>query len=175
MNESLFDGPEDVHMYYSLLLTIIPFATVFGNLLVILAVAKERTLQTVTNMLIVSLAVSDLFIALFVMTFAVYFEWNAFFWDLGSNLCKLYIGADVALSTASILNLLAISLDRLVHLTEFPQILSRYVAISHPIIYAQYGSRASRAFISILLVWGISASVALPILFGANPLDNNVC
>uniref|UniRef100_A0A914R4K1 G-protein coupled receptors family 1 profile domain-containing protein n=1 Tax=Parascaris equorum TaxID=6256 RepID=A0A914R4K1_PAREQ len=112
---------------------------VFGNMLVILAVFREKTLQTVTNMLIVSLAVSDFLVALCVMPFAVYFELNSFVWGLGQFLCNLYMATDVACSTASILNLLAISLDS--------------------------GARAS-VFISV--VWVVSVTVALPILLGVN-------
>ncbi|KAI6214787.1 hypothetical protein M3Y94_00309600 [Aphelenchoides besseyi] len=145
---------------FSLLLLIVPFLTVFGNGLVIAAVARERSLQTVTNLLIVSLAVSDLLVAVCVMSFAVYFEWNNFLWDLGGGLCKLYIGVDVACSTASILNLLAICIDR-------------YIAIGHPLAYAQYGTRSSRAFLSIGVVWVVSISVALPVFLGANQIDSS--
>uniref|UniRef100_A0A914Y651 G-protein coupled receptors family 1 profile domain-containing protein n=1 Tax=Panagrolaimus superbus TaxID=310955 RepID=A0A914Y651_9BILA len=93
------------------------------------------------------------------MSFGVYFEYNDFVWDLGSFLCKLYIGADVACSTASILNLLAISLDR-------------YIAISHPLAYAQYGTNGGRALISISLVWGVSFAVGMPVFMGANQVDD---
>jgi len=45
-----------------------------GNSMVILAVRKEKSLQSVTNYLIVSLASADLLVALCVMFFAVYYE-----------------------------------------------------------------------------------------------------
>uniref|UniRef100_A0A7E4VY70 G_PROTEIN_RECEP_F1_2 domain-containing protein n=1 Tax=Panagrellus redivivus TaxID=6233 RepID=A0A7E4VY70_PANRE len=143
---------------YALILAIIPLMTIFGNALVMLAVYRERSLQTVTNYLIVSLAVSDFLVAICVMSFAVYFEYNAFSWGLGSTLCNLYIGVDVACSTASILNLLAISLDR-------------YIAISHPLAYAQYGTHGKRALVSVTVVWGISIAVGMPVFMGANQID----
>lgn len=46
------------------------------------------------------------------MSFGVYYEWNSFKWGLGAFFCHVYQALDVACSTASILNLLAISLDR---------------------------------------------------------------
>ncbi|KHN70881.1 Dopamine receptor 3 [Toxocara canis] len=139
----------------ALLLICIPFATVFGNMLVIIAVFREKSLQTVTNMLIVSLAVSDFLVALCVMPFAVYFELNSFVWGLGPFLCNLYMATDVACSTASILNLLAISLDR-------------YIAITRPLVYAHYGASGTRASAFISIVWVVSIAVALPILLGVN-------
>ena len=59
---------------WSLLLILFPLATAFGNVLVCLSVWTERSLQTVTNYFIVSLAVADLMVALLVMPLAVYVE-----------------------------------------------------------------------------------------------------
>ncbi|MPC85086.1 Dopamine D2-like receptor [Portunus trituberculatus] len=59
--------------YWTLLLLLFPVFTVFGNILVLMSVYKERSLQTVTNYFIVSLAVADLLLASFVMPFAVYY------------------------------------------------------------------------------------------------------
>ena len=65
------EKPEKV--YWGLLLIFFPIAAVFGNILVILSVYRERSLQSVTNYFIVSLAVADLLVAGVVMPFAVYF------------------------------------------------------------------------------------------------------
>lgn len=59
-------------MYWALLLLPLPLVAVFGNILVILSVYRERSLQTVTNYFIVSLAFADLLVAAVVMPFAVY-------------------------------------------------------------------------------------------------------
>ncbi|XP_041981592.1 dopamine D2-like receptor [Aricia agestis] len=59
--------------FWALLLLIFPFFTLFGNVLVIMSVVRERTLQTVTNYFIVSLALADLLVAVVVMPFGVYY------------------------------------------------------------------------------------------------------
>lgn len=58
--------------YWRLIWVVLPLGATFGNLLVILAVYRERSLQSVTNYFIVSLAFADLFVGLVVMPFAVY-------------------------------------------------------------------------------------------------------
>lgn len=60
--------------YYAMLYSLLILAIVFGNVLVCLAVLRERSLQTTTNYLVVSLAVADLLVASLVMPWAVYLE-----------------------------------------------------------------------------------------------------
>lgn len=60
--------------YYAMLYSLLILAIVFGNVLVCLAVVRERSLQTTTNYLVVSLAVADLLVASLVMPWAVYLE-----------------------------------------------------------------------------------------------------
>lgn len=61
-----------VKNYWALGLVVFPILTLFGNMLVIISVFRERALQSVTNYFIVSLALADLLVALMVMPFAVY-------------------------------------------------------------------------------------------------------
>lgn len=65
----------EVHSYnfWALSLLVFPLLTLFGNVLVIISVARERSLQTATNYFIVSLAVADLLVAVVVMPFGVYY------------------------------------------------------------------------------------------------------
>ncbi|KAI4897391.1 hypothetical protein NFI96_029799, partial [Prochilodus magdalenae] len=64
-------------------------------------------------------------------------------WPLPTVLCPVWIYLDVLLSTASIMHLCAISLDR-------------YVAIRNPFHHSRSNSR-SRARAKITAVWTISA------------------
>uniref|UniRef100_A0AAG5CS18 G-protein coupled receptors family 1 profile domain-containing protein n=1 Tax=Anopheles atroparvus TaxID=41427 RepID=A0AAG5CS18_ANOAO len=118
-------GPNEAkeYHYWYLILVLFPILTLFGNVLVILAVCRERTLQTVTNYFIVSLAIADLLVAVVVMPFAVYVLVNGA-WSLPNFACDFYIAMDVICSTSSIFNLVAISIDR-------------YIAVTQPIKYAK--------------------------------------
>ena len=63
-------------------------------------------------------------------------------WPLPSSLCPIWIYLDVLFSTASIMHLCAISLDR-------------YVAIRNPIEHSRFNSR-TKAMLKIAAVWTIS-------------------
>ena len=58
--------------YWALLVLVLCISVVFGNVLVILSVAREKSLQNITNYFIVSLAVADLCVAGVVMPFYAY-------------------------------------------------------------------------------------------------------
>eukprot|EP00058_Branchiostoma_floridae_P022199 XP_002607689.1 hypothetical protein BRAFLDRAFT_82865 [Branchiostoma floridae] len=110
------DDLEDVRSVfpnYTALLSIPLIAgTVFGNCLVIMAVYRERNLRSITNYFIVSLAVTDALMAVLVMPLAVYFEVMQM-WTMGFVMCDVFVTFDVMFCTASIFNLVAISIDRL--------------------------------------------------------------
>jgi len=60
--------------YWALLLLVFPALAMFGNCLVCVSVYIDRSLHTVTNYFIVSLAVADIMVAILVMPLAVYVE-----------------------------------------------------------------------------------------------------
>lgn len=83
-----FDKCSDVQYNpWALSLIVFPLLTLFGNVLVILSVARERSLQTATNYFIVSLAVADLLVAVVVMPFGVYYLVSLSFF----NICIILI------------------------------------------------------------------------------------
>ncbi|XP_077011526.1 5-hydroxytryptamine receptor 2B [Tamandua tetradactyla] len=130
-----------------ILMVIIP--TIGGNILVILAVSLEKKLQYATNYFLMSLAVADLLVGLFVMPIALLTIMFEALWPLPLVLCPAWLFLDVLFSTASIMHLCAISVDR-------------YIAIKKPIQANQYNSRAT-ALIKITVVWLISIGIAIPI------------
>jgi len=129
---------------------IVAVGTVVGNILVCTAVAIVRRLRTPSNLLIVSLAVSDLLVAVMVMPFATMYEVLGR-WTLGKAVCDMWTSLDVLLCTASILNLCAISVDR-------------YFVITRPFQYAMKRTPVRMAAM-IVAVWVLSALISIPPLF----------
>lgn len=124
------------------------FATVFGNSLVILAVIRERYLHTSTNLFVTSLAVADCLVGLVVMPFSALYEVLENTWFFGTDWCDIWRSLDVLFSTASILNLCVISLDR-------------YWAITDPFSYPMRMTRQKAAAL-IGVVWVCSSAISFP-------------
>ncbi|XP_053683597.1 dopamine receptor 2 [Sabethes cyaneus] len=124
------------------------FATVFGNSLVILAVIRERYLHTATNYFVTSLAVADCLVGLVVMPFSALYEVLQNTWFFGEDWCDIWRSLDVLFSTASILNLCVISLDR-------------YWAITDPFSYPMKMTRRKAAAL-IAAVWICSSAISFP-------------
>lgn len=129
-------------------LILFSFATVFGNSLVILAVIRERYLHTSTNYFVTSLAVADCLVGLVVMPFSALYEVLQNTWFFGTDWCDTWRSLDVLFSTASILNLCVISLDR-------------YWAITDPFSYPMKMTR-NRAVVLIAAVWICSSLISFP-------------
>lgn len=128
--------------------------TLCGNIIVCLAVTLDRRLRSLTNCIIVSLAITDLLLALLVLPFSAYYELTSE-WPFSSTLCNIYLSLDVMLCTASILNLFIISLDR-------------YFAVTTPLRYQQLVTR-SRVAVGLVVIWTVSLMVSfLPIHLGWN-------
>ena len=91
--------------------------TICGNSLLIAAIFKSKSLrQTIANLLVLSLAFSDLCVALFILPFKLNRAYYDMKFTLGIDWCRFYITADNIFFTISITNLFVISLDRYIAL-----------------------------------------------------------
>ncbi|XP_072177674.1 D(1) dopamine receptor-like [Diadema setosum] len=159
MVSNVTDSPENAGGYslgavivIAIILYFIVVLAIAGNVLVISSVLIFRKLRTVTNYFIVSLAIADLMVALFVMDFNATFIVLGY-WPFGLTFCNIYISIDILLCTASILNLCIISVDR-------------YWAITSPFSYYQRVN-AKNAIILIVAVWVVSFLISvLPVNLG---------
>ncbi|NXX78441.1 5HT2A protein, partial [Urocolius indicus] len=137
----------------ALLTVIVIVLTIAGNILVIMAVSLEKKLQNATNYFLMSLAIADMLLGFLVMPVSMLTILYGYAWPLPTKLCAVWIYLDVLFSTASIMHLCAISLDR-------------YIAIRNPIHHSRFNSR-TKAFAKIIAVWTISVGISMPIpVFG---------
>lgn len=97
-----------VFMYIIIILSLL------GNILVCTVITKFSSLQTISNYLVFSLAVSDMMVSITVVPFDIVY-WIYFpIWPLGGYTCNLWNALFFLFLTASVLNLLAISTDRFI-------------------------------------------------------------
>ncbi|XP_011822959.1 PREDICTED: alpha-2A adrenergic receptor [Mandrillus leucophaeus] len=121
--------------------------TVFGNVLVIIAVFTSRALKAPQNLFLVSLASADILVATLVIPFSLANEVMGY-WYFGKAWCEIYLALDVLFCTSSIVHLCAISLDR-------------YWSITQAIEYNL--KRTPRRIKAIIItVWVISAVISFP-------------
>ncbi|XP_041939868.1 5-hydroxytryptamine receptor 7 [Alosa sapidissima] len=150
-------------MVIGLILTLLTFLTICGNLLVVMSVCFVKKLKQPSNYLIVSLAIADLSVAVAVMPFVSITDLIGGQWIFGRVFCNVFIAMDVMCCTASIMTLCVISIDR-------------YMGITKPLTYPvrQNGRCMAKMVFS---VWLLSASITLPPLFGwaQNVNDGHVC
>ncbi|XP_017041090.1 octopamine receptor beta-3R isoform X1 [Drosophila ficusphila] len=161
-SDLLAENPEELEeswLDFSLLLlkgfifSSIILAAVLGNALVIISVQRNRKLRVITNYFVVSLAMADMLVALCAMTFNASVELSGGKWMFGPFMCNVYNSLDVYFSTASILHLCCISVDR-------------YYAIVRPLEYPLNMTHKTVCFM-LANVWILPALISFtPIFLG---------
>uniref|UniRef100_A0A671SPT1 Alpha-2B adrenergic receptor n=1 Tax=Sinocyclocheilus anshuiensis TaxID=1608454 RepID=A0A671SPT1_9TELE len=150
---SFFSYSPEATAAFATAMTLIMLFTIFGNILVIIAVLTCRFLRGPQNLFLVSLAAADILVATLIIPFSLANELMGY-WYFESFWCEIYLALDVLFCTSSIIHLCAISLDR-------------YLSISRPVQYAtQRTPRKIKG--AILVVWLISAVISFPPLVSMN-------
>uniref|UniRef100_A0A8C3FZ72 Alpha-2B adrenergic receptor n=1 Tax=Chrysemys picta bellii TaxID=8478 RepID=A0A8C3FZ72_CHRPI len=140
------------------IITFLILFTIFGNVLVIIAVLTSRSLKAPQNLFLVSLAAADILVATLIIPFSLANELMGY-WHFRKTWCEIYLALDVLFCTSSIVHLCAISLDR-------------YWSVSQAI---EYNSKRTPKRIKgiILIVWMIAAFISLPpLIYKGNKKDS---
>ncbi|XP_048747257.2 dopamine D2-like receptor [Ostrea edulis] len=124
--------------------------TIFGNLLVIKTVVKRHQYKQRTNVFVISLAVADLSVALFVMSFSILQQFSDFDWLHHNVTYLVYWGFDVMFTTTSILHLTCMTVDR-------------YVAVTQPFRYFKI-MRKKRVSFLLFLCWSLPLVISLSLM-----------
>lgn len=138
---------KEMDSFRILLYTVIFLLSVFGNLLIIIVLALNKRMRTVTNSFLLSLAVSDLMMALVCMPFTLIPNILEDF-IFGAAMCKItsyFMGISVSISTFS---LVAIAIER-------------YSAICNPLKSRAWQTR-SHAYRVIAFTWVLSLLIMIP-------------
>ncbi|XP_009303915.4 trace amine-associated receptor 13c-like [Danio rerio] len=132
--------------------------TVILNLLVIISISHFKKLHTPTNMIILSLAVTDLLIGLIVMPVEAVKLIDKC-WYFGDTFCGLTLILIWVIPSASLSNLVLIAVDR-------------YMAVCHPLLYPQKITMAN-TLMSICLSWVYYSAYNTALLFDNGYFDTS--
>ncbi|XP_056323193.1 trace amine-associated receptor 13c-like [Danio aesculapii] len=146
------------HIITYLFVSLLSAWTVFLNLLVIISISHFKKLHTPTNMIILSLAVTDLFIGLVMPMEAIRLIETC--WYFGDTFCGLYILFVSLLLSTSLGNLLLIAVDR-------------YVAVCHPLLYPQKTTMA-KTLITICLSWACLSAYITALVINNGYFDTSL-
>ncbi|XP_051277596.1 opsin 4xb [Dicentrarchus labrax] len=148
---SKVDVPDHAHYIIALFVFIIGALGITGNALVLFAIYSNKKLRNLPNYFIMNLAVSDFLMA---FTQSPIFFINCLYkeWVFGEMGCKMYAFCGALFGITSMINLLAISIDR-------------YLVITKP-LQAIHWSSKRRTTLAILIVWLYSLAWSLAPLVG---------
>ncbi|XP_050977603.1 trace amine-associated receptor 13c-like [Labeo rohita] len=140
INSSCIKGKRSRHEYNIMyvLLLLLSIWTVFLNLLVIISISHFKKLHTPTNLIILSLAVSDMLIGLIVMPVDA-INLIETCWYFGRTFCGLFVVIIGLLLSVSLGNLVLIAIDR-------------YVAVCYPLVYPRKITM-TKTLTSICICW----------------------
>ncbi|CAG9576158.1 unnamed protein product [Danaus chrysippus] len=142
------ENVREVNNWWGLVALVLVVCTAAGNVLVCLAIYLERRLQNVTNYFLMSLAITDLLVAILVMPLGILTLVRGYF-PLPAVYCLTWICLDVLLCTASIMHLCTISVDR-------------YLSLRYPMRFGRNKTR-KRVTVKIVFVWILSTAMSLPL------------
>lgn len=123
-----------------------------GNLLVVYAIHTDSRLHTITNMLIESLAFSDILMAVFHMPFWI-ISLRYGKWVLGHVICEIVGVTQLIFGIVSLLTMTVIALNR-------------YFKVVKRQLYTRFFSNKKTTYIVIALCWFLSVLVNSPQLYG---------
>ena len=85
---------------------------ILGNSLVIFTIYKEKSLRAPQNIYLISLAVADLFVDLFIIPINITNQLNGWYWPFVRTFCEVNLALGFFLSSVSIYHLVAVAHHR---------------------------------------------------------------
>ena len=154
-SDNLFYVPPGLVVLLSVLYGSISVITVVGNALVILVIAKNKSMHTVTNFYIANLAVADVMIGIF----SIPFQFQAALlqrWDLPPILCPVAPFVKELTVNVSIVTLTVISIDR-------------YIAVIYP-LKPRCSSRVAKVVMTVVWTFSFGSGIPAAVVFRVRQL-----
>ena len=139
-----------VKSLYCIFILVFSLTAFTGNVLVIASVSMVRMLQKRTHAFVVAVACADIGVAIFVMPFRLYEEWNGG-WYLGESFCLTVNMFDGVFCSVSICTLCSLAIER-------------YLAVCRPFLHAKITPGMTMAV--IFGSWGVTIALWSIFLFG---------
>ncbi|KAK3089191.1 hypothetical protein FSP39_001631 [Pinctada imbricata] len=139
--------PDKLKTIITVLYSIIIAGAFLGNSVVICVILANSAMRNVTNVFLISLAISDILIAVWNMPLMLMYHLSSE-WTHGEPLCKTISFMTSVTVFASIVTLTAVSTER-------------YYAVCHP-LKARYIRTNKRAAIALVIIWTVAIAVSLP-------------
>uniref|UniRef100_A0A8C5KSU0 Histamine receptor H4 n=1 Tax=Jaculus jaculus TaxID=51337 RepID=A0A8C5KSU0_JACJA len=139
------------------LMSLIAFATMLGNALVILAFVVDKNLRHRSNYFFLNLAISDFFVG--VISIPLYIPHSLFNWSFGSEICAFWLITDYLLCTASVYNVVLITYDR-------------YQSVSNAMSYRAQRTGILKIVTQMVVVWILAFLVNGPMILASEAWKN---
>ena len=148
-------GQKDLDIpFYTIVISILMYSFIFiigffGNALVIIIAISNRS-NTSTHKCLVNLSIADLLLIVVCMPSAIVDLFSKEIWYFGNVLCKIIPWLEHTIAHASVLTIVAISLERT-------------LAVSYP-LKAKLAFTNKRLWILVVIIWVLSSVSSIPIM-----------
>ncbi|KAG3294057.1 histamine receptor H4 [Ictidomys tridecemlineatus] len=140
------------------LMSLLAFATMLGNAVVILAFVVDKNLRHRSNFFFLNLAISDFFVG--VISIPLYIPHTLDGWNFGNELCVFWLIIDHLLCTASVYNIVLISYDR-------------YQSVSNAVSYRAQHTGILKIVTQMVAIWVLAFLVNGPTILVSESWKNN--
>ncbi|KAM5221988.1 histamine H4 receptor [Ctenodactylus gundi] len=151
-------SPGDTQIILTFLMTLLAFAIMFGNAVVILAFVVDKNLRHRSNYFFLNLAISDFFVGAISIPLYSFYTWPG--QTFGKDVCVFWLVTDYLLCTASVYNIVLISYDR-------------YQSVSNAVSYRAQHSGILKIVTQMVAVWVLSFLTNGPMILISESWKNN--
>ncbi|XP_061026196.1 histamine H4 receptor, partial [Eubalaena glacialis] len=151
------DLPSETSIALAFLMSLLAFAIMVGNAVVILAFVVDKNLRHRSNYFFLNLAISDFFVG--VISIPLYIPHRLFDWKFEDNICAFWLTIDYLLCTTSVYNIVLISFDR-------------YQSVSNAVSYRAQHTGILKIVVLMVTIWVVAFLVHGPIILVSEAWKN---